>query len=279
METLRPLPPDRTLEQLRNHYQVEKRIAARLKAADVASRKALYSTMYDELFSRVPDHPRLGQRADRSLTHTINAAKWRMLRGHVDNARVFVEFAPGDCAFVAEVADRFDRAYGIDISDQRAPDCAWPDNCELIVYDGYDTERVPDGSVDLVFSNQFIEHLHPTETRNHFALAHRLLRSGGYYVFCTPHYFTGPHDISAYFSDEPEGFHLKEWTIRELDVLLRDVGYKDTRAYWSKKGLKVPMPGPYVYLVEKLLGAVPKRLARKPAHLLLPSILMAARKA
>lgn len=59
MELLRPLPPHRTRKQVENHYLVEKAIAERLKAASREERRLIYSTTYDELFARVPDHPRL----------------------------------------------------------------------------------------------------------------------------------------------------------------------------------------------------------------------------
>mgnify|MGYP003656980348 CR=1 FL=1 len=49
----------RTQEQLRNHFLVEKELAARLRTASPEERPALYETLYDELFRRVPDTPAL----------------------------------------------------------------------------------------------------------------------------------------------------------------------------------------------------------------------------
>jgi SAM-dependent methyltransferase len=273
-----PLPAGRTLAQLRHHYDVEKSIADRLKTTSKAGRKLIYRDMYDELFREVPDHPRLHQRADRDSTATLNAFKLGMLKDLLTKSTLFVEIAPGDCMFVREVAARVRQAVGIDISDQRDPAKSFPGNCRLIVYDGYDTREVADGSVDLAFSDQFIEHLHPEETRDHFVFVRRLLKPGGTYIFCTPHRLTGPHDISRYFSDEPEGFHLKEWSFRELKALLRAVRFSDVRAYWYSKHTRIRVPFAAFSLVERVLGWFPKRRVRRLAKLLLPNIVVAARK-
>ena len=49
----------RTQEQLRQHFEIERELAAKLKNASAAERKSLYNEVYDELFRRVPDHPQL----------------------------------------------------------------------------------------------------------------------------------------------------------------------------------------------------------------------------
>src|SRR5687767_7608366 len=50
----------RTPDRIRTHYLVEREIADRLrKAGSREERRAIMSTMYQELFERVPDHPRL----------------------------------------------------------------------------------------------------------------------------------------------------------------------------------------------------------------------------
>jgi hypothetical protein len=62
MELRESLAPDRSYEQVLNHYLVEKAIADKLKEANREERKLIYETMYDELFEKVPDHPRLKRR-------------------------------------------------------------------------------------------------------------------------------------------------------------------------------------------------------------------------
>ncbi|MEO1366456.1 MAG: hypothetical protein AAFX50_04730, partial [Acidobacteriota bacterium] len=40
----------------------------------------------------------------------------------------------------------------------------------------------------------------------------------------------GPHDISAYFADEPLGFHLREYSHGDLHREARRAGFVDTVA-------------------------------------------------
>jgi SAM-dependent methyltransferase len=272
VELRRPLPPNRSLEQLKNHYLVEKSIAERLMAADRDQRKQIYATMYDELFQKVPDHPRLNRRSDDKLTSRSNRAKLALVKRFVDSSTVFMEYAPGDCRFVTEVAGHVKYAYGLDISDQRRPGERSPDNFQLVIYDGYVVEEIPSGSLDVIFSDQLIEHFHPADTKLHFALAHRLLKPNGLYVFRTPHAVTGPHDISKYFADEPECFHLKEWTFGEVRDLLKEVGFSRFRPFWYRRGVSVRLPTLYFTALERFFARFPKRYTRKAADYLLSQV-------
>ena len=110
-----------------------------------------------------------------------------------------------------------------------------------MLYDGYQLD-LPDDCVDLVFSDQLVEHLHPEDTLHHFRLVRRILAPEGAYVFRTPHALCGPHDVSRFFSDAPEGFHLKEWTYRELEPVLRETGFGTLRAFWNGRGARTPLP-------------------------------------
>ena len=266
MELKRPLPPNRSLEQISNHYLVEKAIAQRLRQANREERQLLYATMYDDLFRQVPDHPRITRREDHRSTVRQNETKLSLVSRFLDKSKVFAEFGPGDCRFAIEVAKFTHQVYGIDISDQRGK-YELPDNFELILYDGFNIE-LEENSIDIVFSDQLIEHLHPEDAKNHFELVRRTLKKGGTYVFRTPHLFTGPHDISRYFSDEPEGFHLKEWTYREMKRTLKEVGYSAT--YFCRNRSRMP----YIYLAicERFLGLFPKQSIRSIARRFTPSI-------
>ncbi|NJO88112.1 MAG: class I SAM-dependent methyltransferase [Chloroflexia bacterium] len=104
----------------------------------------------------------------------------------------------------------------------------------LVIYDGYQLNH-PLNSVDLIYSNQLIEHFHPDETKDHFRLVFSLLKPSGAYVFKTPHRFSGPWDVSRYFSNTPKGFHLKEWTYTELIQLAKNTGFKRVTAYFYFK--------------------------------------------
>jgi SAM-dependent methyltransferase len=271
----KPLPPGRNFDQVRNHYLVEKAIAERLKKADRGERSLIYSTMYDELFSQVPDHPRLTQRNDGRLTRIVNLSKFAVVDEFLDKSTVFAEFAPGDCRFAEDVARYVKYVYAIDISDQRGQTGNVAENFRLVIYDGYRLE-IEENSVDVVFSDQLIEHLHPTDTKMHFELVYRILKPGGKYIFRTPHAYTGPHDVSGYFSDSPEGFHLKEWTFIELKPLLKDLKYSRSYAFRRVKGIKFKLPYYFCEMCEEALKMFPKQYKRVFARYLVPEICIVA---
>lgn len=260
-------PPDRTAEQLENHFEVERAIAARLKRASRRERADIYRSMYDELFTKVPDHPRLRRRNDSARTVAANREQLGLLQRFIRPGFVVVEFGPGDCRFSFELCKHAGFVYGIDISDQIGFCDSVPDNFQHIVYDG---SRLPlaERSADVVYSDQLIEHLHPEDASRHFGLVREILRDGGVYVFRTPHGLTGPHDVSKYFTDRPQGFHLKEWTHTELADVLRMAGYRTWQALYGVKGRHFVMPVWCLSLAEQFLGSCPRDLCRRGAVVL-----------
>lgn len=272
MKLLRRLPVGRSYEQLLNHYEIEKSIAEKLKTSNREVRSTILSSMYDEIFTKVPDHPRLTKRNSEELSATSNKSKLPLISKFMDKSKVFVEFAPGDCRFSLEVAEEFKWAYGVDISDQRHPNDRVAENFELILYDGYNLDSIEADSVDVVFSDQLIEHFHEDDTRHHYELVHRILRKGGRYVFRTPHILSGPHDISKYFSYEPEGFHLKEWTYSEMGAMLKDVGYSEFQTSWNSRLATIRITNAYFYMCEYIFSKVHKKYLRGVTKFFIPTL-------
>ena len=224
-------------------------------------RKIIYRTMYDELFKRVPDHSRLKRRESPKLTALANQNKLRLIEKFINKSTIFVEFAPGDCRFAISICNRVRFVYGVDISDQKGQLDNVPDNFELIIYDGYDLQ-MQENSTDVVFSDQLIEHLHPEDVEFHFRLVRKILRPQGVYVFRTPHRFSGPHDVSRYFSDEAEGFHLKEWTYSEIAKILQHLKYSLWSGYKYTKRNLIKKPFAYFIIIERILNILPRRLRK-----------------
>ena len=267
-----PLPSDRTYEQLLNHYLVEKDLANKLKVSNREARKEIYSTMYDELFLKVPDHPRLTCRNSLEESAYWNKVKYSLVKKHIKKSTFFLEFAPGDCQFAYTIADKVREVFAVDISDQRSHKEAAPENFKLIVYDGYNLPQVTDSSIDIVFSFQLIEHLHPEDTGNHFELVQRILKPGGKYVFQTPHALSGPYDISKFFSDVAEGFHLKEWTYREIKTLVLKSGFSSFLPRLSTVGIDIKMPFGYYSGLERILEQHSGRYRRVISKRLIPML-------
>ena len=119
-KALLPIPENRSYESVLHHFDIERAIADRLKAADREGRKRIYSTMYDELFSQVPDHPRLTRRADDRATEQMNRRKMRLIAPFIRPGGSVMEFGSGDCRFSFELAKTAHRVIAVDIADQIA---------------------------------------------------------------------------------------------------------------------------------------------------------------
>ncbi|HON06933.1 MAG TPA: class I SAM-dependent methyltransferase [Verrucomicrobiota bacterium] len=268
---------NRTIERLRHHYEVERELAEKLRHSTRQQRTNLYKTLYDELFQRVPDHPRLTRIENpESLARAVEA-RMTILRPLLNGVETFLEFAPGDCRLAFEMANYVKKVYAVDISDQSGKIKNLPSNFELIVYDGYNLD-LPKASIDLAFSYQFLEHLHPDDVELHLQLAFSLLKDNGSYLISTPHAFSGPHDISVYFSDTPQGFHLKEWTYCELLQISKQVGFKQMFIYRFGKLLTSALLIRMNLVLESALGKLSQNTRRRISRRIFNSVTVLLKK-
>jgi SAM-dependent methyltransferase len=221
--------------------------------------------MYDELFERVPDHPRrAAKRADSSAREQHIAWNLAQLAPYLAPGMTFLEVGAGDCALAARVARDAACVYAVDISDQRQGEL--PENVRVVLTDGRSID-VPAGSVDLAFSDQVMEHLHPDDAVEQLRNIHRALKPGGVYLCVTPNRVYGPSDVSAFFEDEPRGFHLHEYTLGEIREVLRSAGFTRFHAYVGARGWFLRVPGFVVRATELALLAMPAALRRRLADL------------
>jgi SAM-dependent methyltransferase len=254
----------RSDERLAVHYRVERRLADRLRAAtSAAERRAIFATMYDELFREVPDHPRLLSKRDSGVERERDIG-WDLaqLKPYLRPGCTFLEIGAGDCALSVRVAAQAKHVYAVEICDQtRGP---LPGNVDLVISDGQSVP-VPEGSADLAFSDQLMEHLHPDDARAQLRNIHRALKPGGVYLCITPNSLYGPSDISAYFDDVARGFHLREYTLREVRAIFAEAGFPRTHVYVGARGWFVRCPRVLVEGLEAVLGRLPPRLRRRIA--------------
>jgi SAM-dependent methyltransferase len=266
-------------EGQRHHYDVEKELAARLRSADGAARRELYRSVYDELFRRVPHHPQLAHKVSPTERRRAVERQLRWLAPFLRGAKTFLEIGPGDCELSFAVAERVARVIGVDVSPEIAVRSDAPRNFELHLSDGC-TIPVEAGSVDVAFSDQVMEHLHPDDALEQLRNVYVTLAPGGVYICSTPNRLLGPHDISRYFEHETAvGLHLKEYTMTELAALLRQVGFASTRAYRTLRGRAFPLSAAWVAVIERAFARLPTRLrrsaAQSPARVLLSSMIVA----
>ena len=252
--------------RIRHHYLVERELADRLRRAPASERLALYRQVYDELFRRVPDHPQLAGRDDPAARgRRCRSVQWHLalLRPALGPRSVFMEVGAGDCALALRIAKRVARVYAVEVSPEIAGRAAAP-NLEIVLSDGVSLP-LPAGSVDVAFSDQLMEHLHPEDAAAQLAGIHRSLAPGGRYFCITPNRLYGPRDISAHYDEVATGLHLKEYCARELRALLLQTGFRKVRFYCGARGAYARMPFAILRAVESCLEILPHRLRRRLA--------------
>jgi SAM-dependent methyltransferase len=270
----------RSPESIRRHYEVEKSLADRLRhSASREERARIYQTMYDELFAAVPDHPRLTRVHDAALVASLNRSRLRILgRDLRADARV-LDIGAGDGTFAKELASRARAVYALDISEGSVAVETLPDNVTIVLYDGFAIPFTP-GSLDLAFSDQLVEHLHLDDQHLHFQNIAMALAPGGAYIIRTPHRFSGPHDVSTYYTNgDAQGFPMKEWTYHELQRELLSAGFSRVEAVWAPRSCAVRVPVDVMTSIETLLKPLPVSIRRTVSRIPFPSLTIAARTA
>ena len=254
----------RTLVQIQEHYLIERELADRLRLAPRSQRRGLYCEVYDELFRRVRHHPQL---------HAANGAPRQrevdgllaLTRGFLTSSTVLLEVGAGDCELAIRAAAIVKRVYAIDVSEQITRGVSCPVNLSLILSDGCSIP-VPEGSVNVAVSNQFMEHLHPDDAREQLQNIYRSLAPGGVYVCITPNRVYGPHDVSKYFDQVATGFHLIEYNARDIRRLFASAGFSGMRFYAGARGIFLRVPFWLIAFFEAIVGAFPRGVGKRIAQ-------------
>jgi len=255
-----PTVDKRSLEEFTQHYLVEKELADRLKSATREERRRLYPHVYDELFTRVPTHPQNTQITSPEARRRVVMKQFRNLKDLVTADTVYLEIGAGDCALAMLMARYAKKVYALDVTDNLARQASPPPNFSLILSDGV---SIPVSEpVDLVYSNQLMEHLHPDDAEEQLRNIYDVMRAGATYFCVTPNRLTGPHDISAVFEDVASGFHLKEYTCTELNRMFRKVGFRHLRYRRKIKGLTIQFDSRLFALAEQVIERLPRGIRR-----------------
>ena len=188
---------------------------------------------------------------------------------------IVAEIGPGRCKFAIALARYCRRIYGVDVTDW-SPAESRPSNFTHVLTDGIHIP-LPNDSVDIVISNQLMEHLHPDDAVEQLREVFRIVRTGGTYICVTPNRLHGPHDSSAHFDDLPcpivegsyvaNGLHLKEYTNLELSRLFRAAGFHRTRHFAGARGTYVELPAAVITLSEHLARRIPPQLRKRSKFL------------
>lgn len=256
----------RTKSEIREHYLAEKKIANRLRNSKREDRIEILRTMYDELFEKIPHHPRLNRADDPDVTKEQIDYQLSLIRKYLSSSSSsssVMEVGCGDCNLSLKLSTEVDQVYGFDISDNLVPE-KLPSNFEFRITDGIHFD-IPDNSVDLVYSNQLMEHLHPEDAIDQLREIYRIISPGGYYICITPNRVSGPHDVSKYFDEVATCFHLKEYTTKELKDIFEEVGFDRFRVIVGPKKYRLTIFAWPSIRVESFLMGLPYKLRKKLA--------------
>jgi SAM-dependent methyltransferase len=251
----------KTAEQIREHYEVEKRLAAKLRTASRDERTKLYSGVYDELFSLIPFHSQIARKNDLEATRKYTALQLGFLKRFLTPQSVYAEIGAGDCSLAFEVCKYVKMVYAIDVSIAIAQALVQPPNFELKITDGI-TIPLAAGSVNIVYSDQLMEHLHPDDAAEQVQGIFKALVPGGKYICITPNRVNGPHDVSCFFDKVATGFHLREYSFQELKTLFLNAGFSTVNGYLGAKGLFIKLPASVLIGMEKMVSLLPHSLRR-----------------
>ena len=240
-QCLDPFPQTAIPEELRRLYTMEKRLADRLRAADATDRAELYGEVYDRYFQALPESPRP------SAEQTV--LQKRLIAPFAHPETVFLEIGSGDGALARSLAPDVGEVWTIEASTVAAGAVPTPTNFHHVLPKDAD-RRISEQSIDLAFSCHFLEHLHPEDLIPHLSQVLRWLKPGAPYVTITPNRLHGPHDVSGYFSDAPEGFHLREYCYFDLAAAFKQAGFPKVEALFGVGRDPVRWPVWPVRLVE-----------------------------
>jgi len=250
-------------EANRFHYELERRLSDQLRNSNKAERQRLFPVVYDELHEKVPYLLYIQDDAStEEISSVITARAEKALERFLRSQSTYLEIGPGGCKLVRRIARRVKHVYAVDVSmSAMLSGGPLPANVDAIVSDGTSVP-VPAQSIDLAWSDNLIEHLHPEDAKEQLENIFAALRPGGRYMCCTPNRINGPHDISSnYGHTVAAGFHLKEYAYKDIIPLFKSVGFGNMTGYVDIKGkVVIGVPGQLLVLFETVLLTLPPRI-------------------
>lgn len=215
-----------TEDMILHHWTLEKRLTNELKRSTPETRWDIFEKAYTKLYHELPW---LNEYTDTEsqIAPEKEYKKWVLAIG--PKPKLIYEIGTGKGKMIQYLDSIGYTCKGTEITKERGEKyLSGSKSVQLGNTDGIHLDQFEEkNSYDIVLSNQVIEHLHPDDKIAHFKGVHAILKKGGYYIFSTPHLFTGPHDVSRVFEKRvAEGMHLKEYTFSELAAIAKEAGFK-----------------------------------------------------
>lgn len=226
----------RSIERIYQHYLLERKLAAQLLNSTRSERAKIYGKVYTELFKSLPDHPQ--NTPDRSTSNIQLDLKYMNVSLGPDTT--FLEIGCGDAEMCFTVAATVFHAYGLDVTEELIRYEGAPRNFSFLRTDSSNID-LADNCIDIAYSNQLIEHLHPDDVEDQLREIVRVLKAGGAYSCRTPSRITGPHDVSEYFDYSATGFHLCEYDYHSIRSLFKRSGFRKICFFVNSRGMRIPL--------------------------------------
>ena len=230
---------------MQKQYQLEKKLAQQLKNSTHQQRKTLYSSIYNQLFKQFPNI----NQDNKSLKN------FRLIKSFLNKNDKILEIGAGNLKLTKKIAAHVKQVFALEVS-QKYKEINTK-NIIFKTFNGLDF-NIPLNYFDTALSFQVLEHLHPDDVIEHLLNIKKSLKEKGLYIIKTPHRFSGPHDISKFFTKTPTGLHLKEYTYTELIALAKEAKFFKIKSYLSQFGFKIRIPNFLICFIEKHLKFIPR---------------------
>ena len=149
----------RSPERIIAHYELEARLSRTLMASDQNDRLSLYSELYEQLFTELPDHPQRSGR-EKIRAEQIEVQRAMLLR-MLNQSSTYVEIGCGDAVLTKAIAPNVASAIGVDVT-EKLVEGDRPASFRFVLSNGINIP-LPEATADLVYSNHLMEHLHPDD--------------------------------------------------------------------------------------------------------------------
>lgn len=213
------------IQHVERHKELEAELTSKLLNSRPENRWQVFDDCYTTLFKNLPWLNEIG-------TGEL-PAKDRAWRRLLKKPSTIFEVGSGKGNLLRHLATLGHHCIATEVSVERsATDAQNFADLEWRITDGVNLAKFePPETYDVVISSQVIEHFHPDDVQIHFDNTRIILKTGGEYIFDTPHVGAGPHDLSKVFGlDRPAFMHLREYDFRDLGTIARSSGFKKVQA-------------------------------------------------
>lgn len=249
-----------TETQVKEIFDVEKQHADQLRQEkDPHKRRLLYGPVYKSYFEKLPFHPQFTIKHDEQKKKDRTDYQLALLKPYINNQTTLLEIGAGDCSLSIAAAPYCKKVIALEVSEEITSALQLPHNVSCVIFDGFNMPFEPD-SIDVAYSNQLMEHLHPDDAVAQLQSLCKCLKKGGAYICITPNRILGPNDISRFFTDKLVGFHLAEYTAIELKNLFMHNGFERVEFYSIIKGKKINWPHFIISITEFFFSCLPHKL-------------------